>query len=286
MVSGAVNVYTSTSPSTIVDGRRDRLDRPRLAGFRGRRPGREDGGRRASAAGRRFRPARKPWSSRAGERVVAAARTRRALGARSPFRNRPVPILPADNRIYDLKTGDQVELQVVPACPTRRATGSRSRVPASSCPDANEVDLDDRTGLSARVKVSREGLLLLAGRGHQPARASPRTGAPCGGSRCSTEPLRAGTGDTTPPELSVLPPQQMGNLFLIFGKTERGSIVTVNAEPADVEADGSFKKTDHRSSATATPCSSSRPWTPPATKRCDGCGFSWNPCEAGTKRER
>ena len=35
----------------------------------------------------------------------------------------------------------------------------------------------------------------------------------------------------------------MGNLFLIFGKTDPGAIVTVNAEPADVEPDGSFKKT-------------------------------------------
>jgi hypothetical protein len=58
-----------------------------------------------------------------------------------------------------------------------------------------------------------------------------------------TEPIRTGSGDATPPELSVLPPQQMGNLFLIFGKTERGAVVTVNAEPADVGTDGSFKKT-------------------------------------------
>jgi len=35
----------------------------------------------------------------------------------------------------------------------------------------------------------------------------------------------------------------MGNLFLIFGRTDPGAIVTVNAEPADVEPDGSFKKT-------------------------------------------
>jgi hypothetical protein len=35
----------------------------------------------------------------------------------------------------------------------------------------------------------------------------------------------------------------MGNLFLIFGKTERGAVVTVNADPADVGTDGSFKKT-------------------------------------------
>jgi hypothetical protein len=58
-----------------------------------------------------------------------------------------------------------------------------------------------------------------------------------------TEPVKTGTGDTTPPDLTVFPPQQMGNLFLVYGKTEPGAVVTVNAEPADVEADGSFKKT-------------------------------------------
>jgi hypothetical protein len=35
----------------------------------------------------------------------------------------------------------------------------------------------------------------------------------------------------------------MGNLFLIFGKTDPGVVVTINAEPADVARDGSFKKT-------------------------------------------
>ena len=54
-------------------------------------------------------------------------------------------------------------------------------------------------------------------------------------------PVQAGTGQ--PPPLTVSTPQQMGSLFLIFGKTSPGAIVTVNAEPADVEPDGSFKKT-------------------------------------------
>ena len=61
--------------------------------------------------------------------------------------------------------------------------------------------------------------------------------------RMLEEPAHTGASDTSPPELSVLPPQQMGNLFLIFGKTEKGAVVTVNAEPADVAVDGSFKKT-------------------------------------------
>jgi hypothetical protein len=57
-----------------------------------------------------------------------------------------------------------------------------------------------------------------------------------------TEPPQVVAG-ALPPRLVVSPPQQMGNLFLIFGKTDPGAIVTVNAEPADVDSDGTFKKT-------------------------------------------
>jgi hypothetical protein len=35
----------------------------------------------------------------------------------------------------------------------------------------------------------------------------------------------------------------MGNIFLVFGKTDPGAVVTINGEPADVAQDGSFKKT-------------------------------------------
>jgi hypothetical protein len=35
----------------------------------------------------------------------------------------------------------------------------------------------------------------------------------------------------------------MGNLFLVFGKTDPSATVTVNGETADVDPDGSFRKT-------------------------------------------
>ena len=57
------------------------------------------------------------------------------------------------------------------------------------------------------------------------------------------EPVSASGLRGSPPQLSVSAPQQMGNLFLIFGKTDPGTVVTINGEPADVAADGSFKKT-------------------------------------------
>jgi hypothetical protein len=109
-------------------------------------------------------------------------------------------------------------------------------------PDATEVDLDDRVTNSARVKVSREGsyywrVSAIDASGVLSDWSSVRR------FRMLTEPVRSGSGDITPPALTVSTPQQMGSLFLIFGKTEPGAIVTVNAEPADVEPDGSFKKT-------------------------------------------
>jgi hypothetical protein len=150
-------------------------------------------------------------------------------------------MLPADNRVYDLKTGDQVELKwtKVPEAARYRLQISRSRL---FVPDSIEVDLDDRIPTSARVKVSREGpyfwrVATIDGNGTTSDWSLVRR------FKMLSEPLKAGTGDTTPPELTVFTPQQMGNLFLIYGKTEPGAIVTVNAEPADVEPDGSFKKT-------------------------------------------
>ena len=239
MVSGAVNVYTSTSPSTVsTDDATASIDRnsrvsvdvaqgekTEVTSFRGRTTV-STGLNTVTLEGR--------------QRVVAAARTG-ALSTRVTLPEAPVPILPADNRTFDLAGGGDVDLRWsrVPEAARYRIQISRSRL---FVPDANEVDLDDRTGLSARIRISREGpyfwrLAAINRAGTSSDWSSVRR------FRMLEEPVRAGTGDTTPPELSVLPPQQMGNLFLIFGKTERGSVVTVNADPADVAADGSFKKT-------------------------------------------
>jgi hypothetical protein len=48
--------------------------------------------------------------------------------------------------------------------------------------------------------------------------------------------------DTTPPKLEIAKPTQIGNMFLVQGRTEPGCTVTVNGELVDVGADGAFKK--------------------------------------------
>ncbi len=239
MVSGAVNVYTSASPSTVATNdatasidKDSRVsvdvaqgEKTEVTTYRGKTTV-STGLNTVVLEGR--------------QRVVAAARTG-VLSPRVALPEAPVLLLPADNRTFDVVTGGDVELRWsrVPDAARYRIQISRSRL---FVPDANEVDLDDRTGLSTSIKVSREGSYFWR------LAAINRGGVASDWSavrrfRMLEEPVRTGAGDTTPPELSVLPPQQMGNLFLIYGKTEKGAVVTVNAEPADVGADGSFKKT-------------------------------------------
>jgi FecR protein/Glucodextranase, domain B len=239
MVSGAVNVYTATSPSTIATDdataaveRNSRVsvdvasgEKTEVTTYRGKATV-------STGLGTVVLEDR--------QRVVAAARTG-VLSPRVVLPDAPRPFAPDDNKTFDSASGGEVELKWsrVPEAVRYRIQISRSRL---FVPDANEVDLDNRTGLSAQIKVSREGSYFWR------LAAIDRAGSSSDWSvvrrfRLVSEPIRTGSGDTTPPDLSVLPPQQMGNIFLIFGKTEPGAIVTVNAEPADVGADGSFKKT-------------------------------------------
>ncbi len=239
MVSGAVNVYTSSSNSTVSTdvataaiSRDSRVsvdvapgEKTEVTSFRGRTT---------------VSTAKESVTLEGRERVAAAAQT----GTFTPkvaLPDTPQPALPADNRIYDLKTGDQVELKwsKVPDATRYRLQISRSRL---FVPDSTEVDLDDRVQTTARVKVSKEGSYFWRVAAID-AGGLTSDWSPIRRFKMMTEPVKTGTGDTTPPDLTVFPPQQMGNLFLVYGKTEPGAVVTVNAEPADVEADGSFKKT-------------------------------------------
>ncbi len=239
MISGAVNVYTSGSTSTVAtDAATAAIDKDSRVSV-DVAPG--DKTEVTSFRGRTTVSTGKETVVLEGQERIAASAGDRTISAKVGLPDSPQPTLPADNRIYDLKTGDQVELKW-----TKVASAARYRLQISRSrlfvPDSTEVDLDDRVQTNARVKVSREGSYFWR------VASIDASGTPSDWSlvrrfKMVTEPVVAGSGDTNPPELSVFTPQQMGNLFLIYGKTEPGAIVTVNAEPADVEADGSFKKT-------------------------------------------
>jgi hypothetical protein len=237
MVSGAVNVYTAASSSTVsTDAATTSIDRESrvavdvekgektdVTTYRGKAT--VSNGKETVVLAER-------------ERVTAGTRTRQ-LSAKVVVPESPALVLPTDNRIYDLKTADEIELKW---SPVTRASRYRIQVSRSRlfAPDATDVDLDNRTGTGARVKVTREGSYFWR------VAAIDSAGRPSDWSavrrfKMGVEPAAGLRG--SPPRLTVSPPQQMGNLFLIFGKTDPGVVVTINAEPADVARDGSFKKT-------------------------------------------
>ena len=240
MISGAINVYTSGASAAVdtesATAAIERDSRASVDVVMGEKT------EVTSYRGRTTVSTGKETVVLDGREKVSAATDTRQISAKVNLPDTPQPSLPADNRIYDLKTGDQVDLKwsKVPEAVRYRLQISRSRL---FVPDATEVDLDDRVQTSARVKVSRDGSYFWR------VASIDAAGITSDWSvvrrfKMATEPVKAGSGgDTTPPELTVFPPQQMGNLFLIYGKTEPGAIVTVNAEPADVEPDGAFKKT-------------------------------------------
>jgi hypothetical protein len=239
MISGAVNVYTSGSTSTVsTDVATAAIDRDSRVSV-DVAPGEKT--EVTSFRGRATVSTGKETVVLEGQERISAAAGTGVISAKTTLPDSPQPTLPADNRIYDLRTGDQVELKwtKVPQAVRYRLQISRSRL---FVPDSTEVDLDDRVQTTAKVKVSREGPYFWR------VAAIDTNGLPSDWSlvrrfKMMSEPVKTGAGDGTPPGLTVYAPQQMGNLFLIYGKTEPGAIVTVNAEPADVEPDGSFKKT-------------------------------------------
>jgi hypothetical protein len=239
MVSGTVNVYTAASSSMVsTDAATAAIDRESRVAVDVEKGEKTDfttyRGKATVSTGK------ETVVLAEREKISAGARTRQ-LSAKVSIPESPELVLPPDNRMYDLKSADEIDLKW---SPVTRASRYRIQISRSRLfvPDATDVDLDDRTGTATRVKVTREGSYFwrvaaidLAGR--------PSDWSGIRRFKMAADLGAAGSNRGSPPRLTVSPPQQMGNLFLIFGKTDPGAVVTVNGEPADVEADGSFKKT-------------------------------------------
>lgn len=239
MVSGTVNVYTAASNSTVsTDAATASIDRESRVSVDVEKGEKTDittyRGKATVSNGK------ETVVLADGEKITAGARVRQ-ISAKVVVPETPDLVLPTDNRVYDLKSSGEIDLKWSPATRAARyrVQISRSRL---FVPDATDVDLDNRTGTGARVRVNREGSYFWR------VAAIDSSGRPSDWStvrrfRMGVEPVSFAGQHASPPQLTVSAPQQMGNLFLVFGKTDPGAVVTVNGEPADVAPDGSFKKT-------------------------------------------
>src|SRR6476659_1705789 len=198
MISGAINVYTSGASAAVdtesATAAIERDSRASVDVVMGEKT------EVTSYRGRTTVSTGKETVVLDGREKVSAAMDTRQISAKVNLPDTPQPNLPADNRIYDLKTGDQVDLNwsKTPEAVRYRLQISRSRL---FVPDATEVDLDDRVQTSARVKVSRDGSYFWR------VASIDAAGITSDWSvvrrfKMVTEPVAAGTGDTTPPELS------------------------------------------------------------------------------------
>lgn len=106
----------------------------------------------------------------------------------------------------------------------------------------NIVDVEDRTKTQATLGIRGEGSFLWrvaavapdGSQGPWSVARRLRIGSTSGGST---------TDDKKPPDVELLGITSYGSIFIINGRTEPGSKVSVNDEPVKVDADGSFTKT-------------------------------------------
>jgi hypothetical protein len=234
---GQVNVYTATNPSSVVtDAARADVDRDSRVGVEVA----EDAGTVVAAyAGSAKVTGAAGQRVELGTRQAVAAAPNGALSDRRAVPDTPVPERPAANASVNLDATDRIELgwRPVPV-----STGYELQVSRSRLFNASSVEITNRRNSnSAVVRILRPGTYYwrVAALGSERLRSEWSPSRPF---KAYSGPRVEALTDTTPPKLEVQRPTQMGNFFLVQGTTEPGATVTVNSEPVDVGADGTFKK--------------------------------------------
>lgn len=171
------------------------------------------------------------------EQISAAEDGR--FGSKRSIPDPPTPLEPEQSRAFDLATEPVILLRWTrPDELPIHLQVSRSPRFVESMMDVDAVGLSrDSVRLQAIDRGTYFWRLASIGRGNARSEWGPvrrfRIFAP--GSRPVIE-------DSTPPDLSVAPPQQLGYMFIVEGSTEPGATVTVNGESVELEGDGRFRK--------------------------------------------
>ncbi len=239
MVVGRINVFTSSEKSTVTtETARTRIDREsrvalnvdqatritRVAAFAG--DARVQGAKGGSV------------TVHSRQRVVALANGQLSPPAALP--PAPTPLAPSNNEVFDLTSSPVIILkwQLPAGAVHAKLQVSRSRRFAH-----DNLDIDTVTGHNRWAKLKA----IMPGTYFWRVAALDALGTRSMWSHVMRfQVTSAGTllpiGNRKPPMLEVEPARQMGQLFIIEGKTDVGATVTINGEPVDVDADGHFRK--------------------------------------------
>lgn len=175
------------------------------------------------------------------ERAVAVA----GSGTISPkvrLPEAPILLRPDENASFDPKKKAPVEMRwsVVKDAMRYRLQIAHSRL---FIPDSVIVDLSDRVRNDATVTVNEEGTFFwrvaTLGKGNLASEwSAPRKFKVLTSGAASAAP----GPEAAPPTLSLQRLQATGTIVIVTGKTDSGASVTVNGEPAETDATGTFRK--------------------------------------------
>jgi hypothetical protein len=241
MVAGRINVYTSGAPSTVTtDTAETEIDRDSRVAV----DVAADDQKTTVAA---FQGSARVRSNRGGQEVVIGEREAVAATASGTMTEKqeipapPFPVEPRNNAGFDLGEDPMIEL----AWRGRPRRGSvHLQVSRSKSFDGAQLDVDaPRLAKdAARLRLVAPGTYFWRVAALGDGTAQSEWSAVRRFRVFSTSSAHL-LEDTTPPELIVNQPQQLGHMFIFEGATENSATVTINGEKVELDADGRFRKT-------------------------------------------
>lgn len=237
---GHINVYTSGSPSTVsTDSTQTRVEEDsRVALDVG-----DEGNRTVVATYKGSASIRNP----AGEEIKMSDREQIVADAQGAFSEKqqipdpPRPLEPQNNHGFELGKDESILLRwgYRPDMGAVRLQVSRSR---RFIDDLVDVDVDSLRKGWARLQPISAGIyywrIATIGDGLTQSDWSPVRKF-----QIFSSSQQVLLEDRTPPELEYAPPQQLGQMFIIEGRSEVGATVTINGEPVEQDGAGRFRKT-------------------------------------------
>ena len=240
MVVGRINVYTSDSPSTVTTDAADtEIDSESRVAV-----GVDEVDRRTTVATFKGRAlVRNPRGLEVAltDREQVAAATDGTFSQKRRIPDPPSPIEPHNNAGFDLTSQKIIAVSWRRPSPIDAVHLQVSRSQRFS-PDEIDVDAPFLKKDQARLEAIDSGTYFwrLATVAEDDLRSEWSTVR-----RfrifSSSEPTLL--QDEVPPQLQVRPPQQLGNMFIIEGRTEVGATVTINGELVRLDSEGGFRKT-------------------------------------------
>jgi hypothetical protein len=239
MVVGRINVYTSENPSTVTtDAAKTEIDRDSRVALD---VAEEDRKTTVAAFKGRARVSNPRGMVTVENREQVQASTDGSFSQKWPIPDPPLQVTPHNNAGFDITSERVIHLEWRRPTPLSEVHLQVSRS-HRFLEDQLDVDAPNLRKNTARLEAIAPGtyfwrVATVSGEDLRSEWSTVRR------FRIYSPSQQTLMQDQTPPFLEVNPPQQLGTMFIIEGRTEVGATVTINDEIVSVDSDGRFRKT-------------------------------------------